>query len=138
MFILILLVALSMVEVKTRITSGRVGETVQVKCSNFNNWGNVRKNVKYLCNAPCNKDKYIIVKAAFQKTERKDRIQITNQGDALLVTFTDLKMSDSKKYYCGVERLGLDPFEEVDLQVIDGKFLLFIFISTDYHSFVEE
>ncbi|XP_072240056.1 uncharacterized protein [Leuresthes tenuis] len=115
-----LLLALSMVETKTRIASGRVGETVQVECSNFETWNSVRKNIKYLCNAPCTTDKHIIVKAAFQKTERKDRIQITNRGDALLVTFTDLKMSDSKKYYCGVERLGWDSFEEVDLQVIDA------------------
>ncbi|XP_075320665.1 uncharacterized protein LOC142379398 [Odontesthes bonariensis] len=120
MFLLILLVALSMVEAKTQIIRGRVGETVKVECSNFDASMSVTTNVKYLCNTPCNNVKHIIVKAAFQRTERKDRIQITNHGDILLVTFADLKLSDSKKYYCGVERYFWDSFEEVDLKVIDG------------------
>ncbi|TKS85205.1 hypothetical protein D9C73_020138 [Collichthys lucidus] len=69
---------------------------------------------------PCSEEKHII-RAAFQKTQRKNRIEITNSGDSLFVTFTNLQRSDSKKYYCGVDRFGPDSLIEVKLEVTDAE-----------------
>ncbi|KAI3352321.1 hypothetical protein L3Q82_005288 [Scortum barcoo] len=102
--------------------SGRVGENVTVKCSGWKTWSDVKSNVKYLCESPCN-DKDIIVKAAYKKTEHKNRIELTNSADGLFVTFTNLQKSDAKKYQCRVERVGHDSFIEVNLQVTDGRVL---------------
>ncbi|XP_041838368.1 CMRF35-like molecule 3 [Melanotaenia boesemani] len=115
-----LLLSLTIVEMKALKVTGHVGEKVTFKCCNWKTWTEIRTNVKYLCEKPCKQDKHIIIKAAFSMTEKKDRIQITNVDDCLLVTFMDLKLSDSKTYYCGVERFIWDSFIEVNLQVIDG------------------
>ncbi|XP_047434871.1 uncharacterized protein LOC125004365 isoform X1 [Mugil cephalus] len=123
-----LLSALSFVEVKTLSKEGHVGKDVIFKCSDWNAWTDVRQNAKYLCHSPCNENKHIIIKAEFGKTTSKDRIEITNTEEGLFVTFTNLKKSDSKKYYCGVERFGRDRFIELNLKVIEGKFMFFIFI----------
>ncbi|KAM9769180.1 uncharacterized protein ACNS7B_008655 [Menidia menidia] len=109
------LFALSVVDMKALKTVGRVGENVTVTCSNWE-VRNVKSYVKYLCFSPCT-NKQVIVKAGFEKTAKRDRIQITNKGDVLLVTFMDLKLSDSKTYLCGLERFGWDLFVEVDLRV---------------------
>ncbi|KAK2815927.1 hypothetical protein Q5P01_026394 [Channa striata] len=65
-------------------------------------------------------DKHVIIKAEFGKTEHKDRIHVKNTGYVLSVTFTDLRKSDSKTYYCGVEKYGQDRYVKVNLQVIDA------------------
>ncbi|XP_040891234.1 uncharacterized protein LOC121180136 isoform X1 [Toxotes jaculatrix] len=114
-----LLSALTIVEVKTLSRNGHVGKSVTFICSDWNVWTNTENNVKYLCQSPCSKDKDIIIKAAFGKTERKDRIYLTNTRQGLNVTFTNLQMSDSKKYICGLERFGSDSYIDMHLQVID-------------------
>ncbi|XP_047434872.1 uncharacterized protein LOC125004365 isoform X2 [Mugil cephalus] len=116
-----LLSALSFVEVKTLSKEGHVGKDVIFKCSDWNAWTDVRQNAKYLCHSPCNENKHIIIKAEFGKTTSKDRIEITNTEEGLFVTFTNLKKSDSKKYYCGVERFGRDRFIELNLKVIEAE-----------------
>ncbi|XP_041838154.1 CMRF35-like molecule 1 isoform X3 [Melanotaenia boesemani] len=115
-----LLLGLTIVEMKALKVTGHVGEKVTFKCCNWKTWTKIQTNVKYLCEKPCKQDKHIIIKAAFSMTENKDRIQITNVDDCLLVTFMDLKLSDSKTYDCGMERSIWDSFIEVNLQVIDG------------------
>ncbi|XP_040891236.1 uncharacterized protein LOC121180136 isoform X2 [Toxotes jaculatrix] len=64
-----LLSALTIVEVKTLSRNGHVGKSVTFICSDWNVWTNTENNVKYLCQSPCSKDKDIIIKAAFGKTE---------------------------------------------------------------------
>ncbi|XP_035515506.1 CMRF35-like molecule 3 [Morone saxatilis] len=123
-----LLCALSVVVVKPLNIDGRVGTNVTFKCSDWNVWTDVKYHVKYLCDNPCSENKHIIVKAEYGKTVRKNRIELTNSAEGLFVTFIHLQKSDSKKYYCGVERFGSDPLIEVNLKVTDGKFMLPIFI----------
>lgn len=128
MFPLFPLVAVSIVETLDII--GHVGKNVTFKCSDWNAWINVKSNVKYLCQSPCSKEKDIIVKAAYEKTERAKQIELTNSAEGLFVTFTNVQKSDSKKYYCGVERTGPDAYIEVNLKVTDGKLMLFIFFTS--------
>ncbi|XP_062420516.1 CMRF35-like molecule 1 [Pungitius pungitius] len=98
---------------------GRVGQDVTISCSGWNVWTDVTKNVKYFCSSPC-EDRHIIIKAAYQESINKDRIKLFNKGKTLLVTFKSLKKSDSKTYYCGVERVGSDPRIKVILNVMDA------------------
>ncbi|XP_031145238.2 CMRF35-like molecule 9 [Sander lucioperca] len=116
-----LLSALSIVEMKPLVISGRVGENVTFKCSEWNSWTNVESNDKYFCDRPCTEDKHIIIKAALGKTKHKNRIKLTNGPKGLVVTFTNLQKSDSKTYYCGVDRFARDSFIEVNLKVTDAE-----------------
>ncbi|XP_051282591.1 CMRF35-like molecule 5 isoform X3 [Dicentrarchus labrax] len=113
-----LLSALSVVVVKPLNIDGRVGTSVTFKCSDWNGWTNVKYHVKYLCADPCSR---AIIKAAFKETVRKNRIELTNSAEGLFVTFIHLQKSDSKKYYCAVERTGPDSYIEVNLKVIDAE-----------------
>lgn len=127
MFPLIPPVALSIVEMKPLNKKGCVGENVTITCSDWTSWTNVKHNDKYFCKSPCSKQQHIIVKAAFGKSNDNKRVQLTNSVDGLFVTFTNLQKSDTNKYYCGVEKIGFDSMIEVNLEVTDGKFMLFGF-----------
>ncbi|XP_076583673.1 uncharacterized protein LOC143319002 [Chaetodon auriga] len=99
---------------------GHVGENVTIKCSNWDSITDVKSNVKYLCDAPCSKDKHIIVKAAVGEIKHRNRIKLVNSAAGAFVTFTNLQKSDSKRYYCGAKRFFSDPLIEVNLKVTDG------------------
>ncbi|XP_069023095.1 CMRF35-like molecule 1 isoform X1 [Embiotoca jacksoni] len=118
-----LLSVLTLVEMETLNITGHVGENVTFQCSEWNTWINVRTNVKYFCESPCTEEKHIIIKAALGSTNNMDRIQLVNKGTVLHVTFTNLKKTDSREYYCGVERVGVDDFIKVNLEVIDAALL---------------
>ncbi|XP_068583059.1 uncharacterized protein [Cebidichthys violaceus] len=115
-----LLSALSIVEMKPLYINRRVGESVTITCSDWNIWTSVKKNVKYFCDSPCTEDHHIIIKAAYGDTTYKNRLKLYNKGEGLFVTFTNLQKSDSKTYYCGLERSGRDSFIKVILNVIDA------------------
>lgn len=113
-----LLFALSVVEMKPLNITGHVGKNVTIECSDWDSVTDVKLGVKYFCDSPCSEDKHIIVKAEFGKTTKyKNRIEMSNTADGLFVTFTNLQESDSKTYYCGVERFGPDLYIKVNLKV---------------------
>lgn len=122
MFPLFPLAALRIVEMKSLNINGRVGESVEVKCSDWNSWTNVKYNVKYFCKSPCTNDKHIIIKAAYKKYDSKGQIQLNNSEAGLFVNFINLQKSDSGTYYCGAERTGFpDSYIKVNLKVSDGE-----------------
>ncbi|XP_042341517.1 CMRF35-like molecule 3 isoform X2 [Plectropomus leopardus] len=112
-----LLSALSVVAMKPLNITGRAGKNVTIKCSDWNVWTDVKHNVKYFCVSPCKKEEHILNQAAPGKTTYENRIELNNTGEFLFVTFTDLKMSDSKTYYCGVKRYVGDSLLAVNLTV---------------------
>ncbi|XP_026158226.1 CMRF35-like molecule 5 [Mastacembelus armatus] len=114
-----LLSALTVVQMKSLHITGHVGKNVTISCSNWNSWTDVNSKAKYFCVSPCN-DKDFIIKAASGESKKKDRIHVTNTKQYLNVTFTDLQISDSKQYYCGLEVFGLDTLIEVTLEVTNG------------------
>lgn len=126
LLLLFLLVALNIVEMMTLNVQGEIGGDVSFTCSDWNTWFSVNTNKKYLCKSPCSKTKHIIITAAPGKTEFGNRVILNNKGNDLLVTFNNLELADSKKYYCGVERRGYDPLIEVNLKVVHGEFLFFL------------
>ncbi|XP_039469854.1 CMRF35-like molecule 5 [Oreochromis aureus] len=112
--------ALNIVEMMTLNVQGEIGGDVSFTCSDWKVWISVNTNKKYLCESPCSKTKHIIITAAPGKTEYRNRVILNNKGNDLLVTFNNLELADSKKYYCGVERHGYDPLIEVNLKVVHG------------------
>ncbi|XP_041789413.1 CMRF35-like molecule 9 [Chelmon rostratus] len=116
-----LLSALSVVEMKPLNIKGHVGETVTIKCSDWDTWFSVKSNVKYWCYSPCSDNKHIIIKAAFGETKHRNRIKLVNNGADAFVTFTNLQKSDSDKYYCGVDKFGFDLKTEVNLEVTEAE-----------------
>ncbi|XP_074540652.1 uncharacterized protein LOC141801500 [Halichoeres trimaculatus] len=116
-----LLSALTFVEMNPINRNAPEGTTITIICSDWKASTYVKDNVKYFCRSPCSKDKHIIVKADYQKTERKNRIEITNSEHGLFVTISNLQESDSGKYYCGVDRFGYDVLLEVNVKVTDAE-----------------
>ncbi|XP_049427969.1 CMRF35-like molecule 9 [Epinephelus fuscoguttatus] len=117
-----LLFAVSFVEMKPLSITGHVGKSVEIKCSDWDAWTDVKHNVKYFCDSPCTEDKHIIVKAEFGKTKKyKNRIEVTNSAEGFFVTLTNLQESDSNTYYCGAEKFGRDSYIKVNLKVTKAE-----------------
>ncbi|XP_068582962.1 uncharacterized protein [Cebidichthys violaceus] len=76
------------------------------------------KNDKYLCKDPCNdgEDKLVTLKAGGRV--ESGRITLVDSGDGVFtVVFSHLRLSDLGKYWCAVDRFGLDTFTEVHVTV---------------------
>lgn len=107
---------------------GHLGKEVTFNCTGWNIWFHRTNNyVKYLCDRPCTRKEHVILKVPIGETTRKDRIQLTNKGEGLLVKFENLQKSDSKKYLCALEKSFRDAFIEVNVIVTEGKFTLCTF-----------
>ncbi|XP_029950955.1 CMRF35-like molecule 5 isoform X2 [Salarias fasciatus] len=115
-----LLSVLSIVEMKIVSVTGRVGSAVSFHCSGWDTQTDIASYDKYFCKDPCKSGKDVILTASFMKTDQTNKIQISNKGESLLVTFTDLQMSDSKTYYCGVDRFFRDNYIKVNLKVLQA------------------
>ena len=97
-----------------------VGGHVVFSCSFF--WAGT--NNKYFCKGTCS-GRDILVETKRSKTVSQGRYSIEDKGDGVLyVTIKNLMKSDSGTYWCGVERYGLDTYQEVNLAVTDGKLKL--------------
>ncbi|XP_047433079.1 CMRF35-like molecule 3 isoform X2 [Mugil cephalus] len=94
-------------------TKGVVGGEVSFKCahklaSSYN---------KYLCLDPCHDGDKLAEVAPGGRTE-SGRIRLVDRGDsAFTVTISQLRLSDSRIYWCGVARPGLDTYTKVILWV---------------------
>ncbi|XP_075946978.1 uncharacterized protein LOC142948729 [Anarhichas minor] len=115
-----LLSALSIVEMKPLYINRRVGESVTIKCSDWDAWTDVKENVKYFCYSPCSEDHHIIGKAAYGEIIYENRIMLQNKEKSLFVTFTNLQKSDSKTYVCVFEKSGYESFIKVILNVTEA------------------
>uniref|UniRef100_A0A3B4XNR8 Immunoglobulin V-set domain-containing protein n=1 Tax=Seriola lalandi dorsalis TaxID=1841481 RepID=A0A3B4XNR8_SERLL len=57
-------------------------------------------------------------------------ITLADSGNRVFtVTFHQLQLSDSGKYWCGVDRPGFDTYTEVILTVKEGKCMMFVTIT---------
>ncbi|XP_052382072.1 CMRF35-like molecule 1 [Oncorhynchus keta] len=109
-----LLSALCVVE--SAVTKEVVGGHVMFGCS-FMLAGN---NNKYFCKGTCS-GKDILVKTNGSKNVTQDRYSIEDNRDGVFyVTIKNLMKTDSGTYWCGVERYGLDSYQEVHLTVTDA------------------
>ena len=97
---------------------GFEGGNVSFQCSHSLAW----KSHKYLCKDQCkeSKDKLVTVKS--DGRAESGRITLVDLRNGVFnVTFRELQLSDSGKYWCGVDRLGFDTFIQVNLTVKKGK-----------------
>lgn len=95
--------------------SGVTGGVVVIQCSH----SNARRNVKYFCREPCTDEDVLVTSR--DSDELEGRYSITDEGNTFLVTISDLEIKDSGAYRCGIERIGLDTFKKVVLNVTEGE-----------------
>ncbi|XP_051559396.1 CMRF35-like molecule 5 isoform X1 [Myxocyprinus asiaticus] len=89
---------------------GYTDASVTISCSH--RWA--ESNLKYFCRDPCN-DRNILVKSG---QSPKGRFRLKDFGNGTFtVTISELQLSDSGVYWCGVERSGKDTYNEVNLKI---------------------
>ncbi|XP_026025192.1 uncharacterized protein LOC113023406 [Astatotilapia calliptera] len=90
------------------------GRSVSFQCSHTYAWS----NNKYFCIDPCKSTGDILVTVESGRRAESGRIALVDSGDGFFtVTFSNLQLSDSQKYWCAVERTGFDTYAEVHLTV---------------------
>lgn len=92
-----------------------------------------QKNNKYLCKDPCKTSKDVLVSVESGLRAESGRITLVDLGDGVfIVTFSQLQLSDSGRYWCAVDRIGVDTFIAVHLTVKEGTYCMWT-----YHSYLE-
>ncbi|XP_042340426.1 uncharacterized protein LOC121941665 [Plectropomus leopardus] len=93
---------------------GLEGGEVSFRCSHRLAW----KNDKYLCKDLCKGKQDILVTVQSGGRAVSGRITLVDTGDGVFtVTFSQLQLSDVGRYWCSVDRPGLDTFTAVHLTV---------------------
>ncbi|XP_045061789.1 CMRF35-like molecule 5 [Coregonus clupeaformis] len=117
-----LLSALCVVESAITKVTGVVGGKVTIRCSHADKWFG-KSNDKYFCGKKCDSYNDVLVKTQKNKNYiERGRYAIHDYRDGgFTVTIKNLMKSDSGTYWCGVERFGLDSFQEVQLTVTDDS-----------------
>lgn len=94
--------------------TGVAGDVVVIRCSH----SNAHSNVKYFCREPCKNEDVLVTS---QETKPDGKYTIKDEGNMFLVTISDLEIKDSGAYRCGIERIGVDTFKRVVLNVREGE-----------------
>uniref|UniRef100_A0A3B4F3S1 Immunoglobulin domain-containing protein n=1 Tax=Pundamilia nyererei TaxID=303518 RepID=A0A3B4F3S1_9CICH len=80
---------------------------------------------KYFCKDPCKDEGEKLVTVEPGRRAESGRIALMDSGDgSFTVTFSNLQLSDSQKYWCAVERTGFDTYVEVQLTVKKGMCII--------------
>ncbi|XP_076842015.1 uncharacterized protein LOC143486086 isoform X2 [Brachyhypopomus gauderio] len=93
--------------------SGYERETITFKCTH--KWA--QGNRKYFCKDPCQSDKDILIDSVKTFNEK---FSLKDEGTDFTVTITGLERADSGKYWCGVDRVFGDTYDEIFLEVLDA------------------
>ncbi|KAJ8001471.1 hypothetical protein DPEC_G00169840 [Dallia pectoralis] len=97
--------------------SGVVGGRVLIKCKH----AFASDNNKYFCRGSCTSSDIIIQTTDNKKYNEKGRYSIHAFGNGdVTVIINDLQKSDSGTYWCGVDRVGVDTYQQVYLSVEEG------------------
>uniref|UniRef100_A0A3B4F3W1 Immunoglobulin V-set domain-containing protein n=1 Tax=Pundamilia nyererei TaxID=303518 RepID=A0A3B4F3W1_9CICH len=80
---------------------------------------------KYFCKDPCKDEGEKLVTVEPGRRAESGRIALMDSGDgSFTVTFSHLQLSDSQKYWCAVDRPGLDTYTEVQLAVKKSTYIV--------------
>lgn len=108
--------------------SGHVGGEVAVHCSG--NWTTDNRSEQYhlyFCKGVCSRENTVIqtTRKMLAVTRRGRYSMEVNSGDgAFKVTIMRLKKSDTGTYHCGVGKTAIVLYQEVNLTVLNGMFLV--------------
>ncbi|XP_068448671.1 CMRF35-like molecule 7 [Clinocottus analis] len=97
---------------ETEAMSGVLGEEVTIKCSH----SNAVNNVKYFCKGKCNE---VLISSRNNKKDSNEKYSIADEGNTFSVTIFHLTEDDAGTYWCGIDRIGVDTYNEVVLTVIN-------------------
>uniref|UniRef100_UPI0037E7A2C4 polymeric immunoglobulin receptor-like n=1 Tax=Semicossyphus pulcher TaxID=241346 RepID=UPI0037E7A2C4 len=96
------------------MVEGFEGGEVSFQCSH----SFASNNKKYLCKNSCKVIGDILLREGSGGRAVSERITLADSGNGVLtVTFSQLQLRDSGRYWCGVERSGVDTFNAVHLTV---------------------
>ncbi|XP_026852984.2 CMRF35-like molecule 3 [Electrophorus electricus] len=88
-------------------------KTITFKCTH--KWA--QDNRKYFCKDPCQRAEDILVDS---DKPSNGRYSLMDDGTDFSVTITRLERADSGKYWCGVDRMFIDRYNDVVLKVLDA------------------
>uniref|UniRef100_A0A3B4U036 Immunoglobulin V-set domain-containing protein n=1 Tax=Seriola dumerili TaxID=41447 RepID=A0A3B4U036_SERDU len=120
---------------------GFEGGEVSFQCSYKFAW----KNDKYFCKDECKEAEDIL--ATVKSEQNKDswsKYSIKDEGNTFFVTISRLTQDDAGIYWCGIERVGFDTYNELHLshpaistitrnQLKTARTTVYIFILTMIH-----
>ncbi|XP_053471303.1 CMRF35-like molecule 7 [Ictalurus furcatus] len=95
---------------------GTENEQLNFTCSH--SWA--ATNIKYFCRLECRDQDVLIRSVGVGRIAKKDRYSLYDRGGRFTVSINRLQKSDEGKYWCGVERAGIDTYHEVVLKVLDA------------------
>ncbi|XP_066511023.1 uncharacterized protein [Hoplias malabaricus] len=104
--------------------TGLRGHSVQIQCHYESGY---ESYIKYLCRGECSiftlSAEDIIVKSGTSNKDQKFSLKHDTMNRVFNITITDLRTEDAGKYWCAIERLLLDLYTEIQLQVteVSGK-----------------
>uniref|UniRef100_A0A3Q2VPH0 Immunoglobulin V-set domain-containing protein n=1 Tax=Haplochromis burtoni TaxID=8153 RepID=A0A3Q2VPH0_HAPBU len=92
---------------------GFQGRNVSFQCSHRLAWA----YDKYFCKDPCGSEKDRLATVKSGGRAESGRVTLVDSGDgSFTVTLSHLQLSDShQKYWCGVDRPGLDTYTQIQL-----------------------
>lgn len=93
--------------------TGVSGGKITIKCSHVNAFS----NVKYFCKGAC-KDEDVLISS---RQKSNEKYSISDKGNTFYVNISHLTEDDSGTYWCGIDRFGLDTYDEVVLTVTEGE-----------------
>lgn len=94
---------------------GVVGKEANITC----NHQYAVSNVKYFCKGLCDDADVLITSKRDKDTNKK--YQIEDKGNTFYVLIRNLIKDDSGTYWCGIDRVGIDTYNRVDLTVEEGE-----------------
>ncbi|XP_039656590.1 CMRF35-like molecule 7 isoform X2 [Perca fluviatilis] len=102
-------------ETESTSVTGVLGRDVKIKCSHSNAFS----NVKYFCKGTCENEDVLI--SSRTNNDLNQKYSIEDEGNTFYVTISPVTEDDSGMYWCGIERIGLDTYNQVFLTVIKGN-----------------
>lgn len=93
-----------------------LGKSVTITCSHIN----AHTNYKYFCRDPC-AAKDVLISTRDNEKGQNGKYRITDEGNTFHVTISGLTKDDAGKYWCGIDRTGLDTYKEVVLTVLQKR-----------------
>ncbi|MCJ8748195.1 hypothetical protein PDJAM_G00162200, partial [Pangasius djambal] len=77
-------------------------------------------NIKYFCSLECRDKDVLIRSVGVGRIAKKGRYSLYDRGGRFTVSIKRLMKSDEGQYWCGVERSGIDTYQEVIIKVQDA------------------